>query len=467
MTRHPNTACVRSRYATFYLIGRVLMGLWPVVVRGSLPLTPALVVYLTGLITQDNVTATAIAAQVGVVTHDDLTRLLRGLGCSLSVGACLAVRLIEALGLEGWLIIDDVLIPKVFAKAIAFCGWDHDHSQHRHVFGMRLVFIVWSSDWLLIPLLFAVWQKDPTKKPQKKRRKKTRRGAKGKSKSAAVKQAKVARKRRRRRTRARRPKIVRLPNGVRFRTKNELARALVWKLVRRGLKVNYALFDNWYASDENLKLFERLQLHWVTRSKHNLKVEYEGQAMTVSAVAATVQKPCYHYYAALRARARSFRVKRDGRLLLLVVIKDDRSPEGGRTKYLLTDDLSLTTCAVVQWYRRRWPIEVFFRDCKQLLGLCDCEARSAEAIVSHLVLVCVAYTMLQLFKPVRHQPRPSVCVIKHELTPLVMLFDKRGSLAPHRQSPDGQLSKVDLNHFLNPIRTRLPQLVIPKLLVFS
>lgn len=467
MIRHPNTSSVRSRSATFYLVGRVLMGLWPIVVRGSVRLTPALVVYLTGLITQDNVTATAIATQVGIVTHDDLTRLLRSLGCSLSVGACLSVRLIEALGLEGWLIIDDVLIPKVFAKAIAFCGWDHDHSQHRHVFGMRLVFVVWSTDWLLIPVLFAIWQKDPTKKPKAKRRRRAKRGATGKSKSAAGKQTKVVRKRQRRRKHARRPKILRLPSGARFRTKNELARAMVWKLRRRGLKINYLLFDNWYASDDNLRLFERLKLHWVTRSKHNLKVEYENKSMAVSEVAATVKKPNYHYYAALGARARSFQVKRDGRILLLVVIKDDRSPEGGRTKYLLTDCLSLTTCEVIKWYRRRWPIEVFFRDCKQLLGLCECEARSAQAIVSHIVLVCVAYTLLQLFKPASKQPRPSVCVIKHELTLLVMLFDKGRSLAAHRQSPGGQLSKVHLEHFLNPIRTRLPQLVIPKLLGFS
>jgi hypothetical protein len=444
-----------------------LLGLWPVVVRGSLPLTPALVVYLTGLITQDNITATAIAAQVGVVTHDDLTRLLRNLGCTLALGTCLAVRLLEALGLEGWLIIDDVLLPKTFAKAIAFCAWDHDHSQHRHVFGMRLVFVVWSNDWLVLPLLFAVWQKDPTKKPQKKRRKKSKRGATGNSKSAAGNQTKVARKRHRRRPRIRRPKVVRLANGVHFRTKNELARALVWKLRRRGVKADYVLFDNWYAADDNLKLFERLGLHWVTRAKHNLKVEFAGHKLTVSQVAATVQKPCYHYYQALGARARSFRVKRDGRILLLVVLKDDRSQEGGRTKYLLTDDLSLTTCAVVKWYRKRWSIEVFFRDCKQLLGLSACEARSAEAIVSHIVLVCVAYTLLQLFKPASQVPHPSVCVIQHELTALVMLFDKRRGLVAQRQAPDGQLLKVELKHFLNPIRTRLPQLVIPKQLVFS
>ena len=80
---------------------------------------------------------------------------------------------------------------------------------------------------------------------------------------------------------------------------------MIWKLRRRGLKVNYALFDNWYVSDDNLKLFERLGLERVTRSMHNLKVEYENKAITVSHVAATVKKPCYHYYKALGARARS------------------------------------------------------------------------------------------------------------------------------------------------------------------
>jgi predicted GIY-YIG superfamily endonuclease len=43
-----------------------------------------------------------------------------------------------AKGADGYLIIDDVLIPKPFTKLIAFCAWDHDHSQHRHVFGQRL-----------------------------------------------------------------------------------------------------------------------------------------------------------------------------------------------------------------------------------------------------------------------------------------------------------------------------------------
>jgi hypothetical protein len=79
---------------------------------------------------------------------------------------------------------------------------------------------------------------------------------------------------------AARKKVVRLPSGTRYRTKNRLAQAMVWKLVRRGLPVRYVLFDNWYAAQCNFRLWERLGLLWVTRGKSNLKVEYQGQKLT-------------------------------------------------------------------------------------------------------------------------------------------------------------------------------------------
>jgi|GEM_PF-6724211 len=89
----------------------------------------------------------------------------------------------------------------------------------------------------------------------------------------------------------RRPKVVRLASGTRFRTKNELARLLVRKLVRRRLKVDYVLFDNWYAAQQNLDLFGRLRRHWVTRAKSNLKVEYEARRATWSKWPRRSRKP--------------------------------------------------------------------------------------------------------------------------------------------------------------------------------
>src|SRR5947207_1519923 len=63
-------------------------------------------------------------------SHDALTRMLSGTWWSGSALRRAAVAIANALG-AGWLILDDVHIPKPYAKAIAFCGWDFDHAANR------------------------------------------------------------------------------------------------------------------------------------------------------------------------------------------------------------------------------------------------------------------------------------------------------------------------------------------------
>lgn len=371
------------------------------------------------------------------------------------------MRLVQALGgAPGWLIIDDVLLPKVFAKAIELCFWDWDHASRRNCFGQRLVFVLWSNGALVIPLLFTFWQKDPTRKPkpQKAKRAKTK-----KRKGAGT----ARRRRRQPRARGKRGKSrVRVASGARYRTKNELARVMVWRSIQRGLPVQFVLFDNWYAAEDNLKLFERLRLFWVTRSKDNYTVQYEGRTLQVKQVASRVPKAHYHYYTSLGARARSFAVTRNGRALTLTVIKDDRGPESGRTKYLLTNATGLNVRQVVEWYRRRWTIEVFFRDCKQYLGLGRSEVRNADEIISHIVLVCIAYTVLQLLKPLANEKRPSVRACKHALAPLALLVLPSGERCAERHLPNGSVDVISFEHWLEPFRTRLPGLVLAENLVF-
>jgi hypothetical protein len=428
----------------------------------------AMAVYLTGLITQTNVTATAIAASVGLISHDGLSRLVQGLGWTLGQGASLAVRLVQALGVEGYLVLDDVLIPKPFASLIAFGGWDYDHSLKRHAFGQRLVFVVWSTGWLVIPLAFAFWQKGPPPaRPRRRRRRqrgRPRKRGRPITDHSAPGRRRRALKRARRQAQKRRP--VRLPNGVRYRTKNELARALVWRVVRRGLRPRFILFDNWYFSRENVALFERLELSWVTRAQANLKVWLDGRRLSVQQVAATVTKANYHYYRALGVRLRSFQVQWQGRRLKLTVIKDDRGPEGGRTKYLVTNDLTLTNQAHVRWYRRRWVIEVFFLDAKQEVGLARCEARTPQAVIAHVVLVCVAYTFLQLLKPLAADRRVSGRASKDALAPLVVVRTLEASFEVARPEPSGHFECVSFDHLWHPVRTRLPGLSWPQKPVF-
>ena len=122
----------QNRWGSLYVIASVMGSAvasgWisPEVAGGQ---WKAMVVYITGLMTQTNITATNLAQEIGEVSHDAISRMLAGASWSLTVGICLAIRVIEQIGGEGWLIVDDVLIPKVFGREIAFCGWDHDHPQ--------------------------------------------------------------------------------------------------------------------------------------------------------------------------------------------------------------------------------------------------------------------------------------------------------------------------------------------------
>jgi hypothetical protein len=422
----------------------------------------AMAVYITGLITQTHARTTTIAEQVGLVSHDQLSRMLAALGWTITSGAICVVRLIEILGLgDGYLIIDDVLIPKPFAKLIAFAGWDWDHSKHYNVFGQRLVFVVWSNGYLTIPLLFAFWQKDESKPRKRKKRGRGRPRKSGRPVTDYSAKARARRKEYRRKRNRRKAQLARkrLPNGVHYRSKNELARVLVWKLIRRGIKSEFILFDNWYASQENLALFERLGLSWVTRVKDNAKVVYNKKYLSIKEVANTVEKADYHYYDTVRARIRSFNILMAGSLRKLTVIRNDSAPEAGRIKYLLTNATQLTNLEHVFWYRNRWAIELFFRDCKQFLNLTTCEARSEKVVVAHVVLVCIAYTFMQLLKPLASKQRPSVGSTIKTIAPLVVVLDSHQIVRP---IANGSFQVACFDDLVSVLRTGFPLLPCPE-----
>ncbi len=51
---------------------------------------------------------------------------------------------------------------------------------------------------------------------------------------------------------------------------------------------------------------------------------------------------------------------------------------------------------ILSTYAQRWPIETFYRDAKQNLGLENCELRLLRGIRRHWDLVFLAYTLLQI-----------------------------------------------------------------------
>ena len=69
---------------------------------------------------------------------------------------------------------------------------------------------------------------------------------------------------------------------------------------------------------------------------------------------------------------------------------------------LVTDDPELSAADVIRTYEKRWTIEQWLKDVKQLLGLGHYQNRPYWAAVTHLHLVCFAYALLTHLRIERH-----------------------------------------------------------------
>jgi len=396
-----------SPYAVLYVF-RVCLGL---LVTGT-KMTPYLsskallciAVYVSGLtVFESKQTQSKIASTIGHITHDALNRLaweLEGLYEHITVSM---VAFITGIYNPGYIILDDTVVPKPFSRFVAGTYVDYDCTQKRHIRCHRIVVAIWTNGIIYIPVAFAFWHHRD---------------------------------------------FVR-----RYRTKNQIARILIYYVVRHHIPFSYLTFDNWYASKQNLKFFNKLDITFVTRLKKNTWIIHENERQQVSKL---TKYEC-HYYDSLDAYVKQFEVKYPCSISgSLAVVKNDKHEEPGRTKYLFTNDLSLTNRELVLRYRSRWHIEIFFRTCKQYFGLAACQAQMMPQVILHVRMVFLAYFLIQLLMSYKAM---SMEQKQKYLRSLHCLY--RPDEAPELVSmqDDGTLIPSTLEEVINPIRTRVPSIM--------
>ena len=360
-------------------------------------------VYIAGLtVLEKKPTQSKIARTLGNVSHDALNRLAKPVNELYQQIVVGIILLIEAVSGEGYLILDDVILPKPFCRYVAGAYMDYDSAQRRHIKCQRLVVLLWSNRFISIPVAFAFWHHRDFVKT--------------------------------------------------YRTKNEIARILIYWTVCHGIGFSYLTFDNGYASKQNLRFFNRLGLRFVTRLRKNTWIIHEGKKKKVT----DLNSYECHRYSALKAYVRQFDVDypRFG-TGSLALVKHDKLAEPGRTKYLFTNDLSLTNQELVGRYRSRWEIEIFFRTCKQSFALSACQAQKMPQVILHIRMVLLAYTLTQLLIG---DGSMSIEQMQTYLRSLhwQKLPDQPALLVC--MQADGTLIPVSLETLMEPIGTRLSEL---------
>ena len=338
-------------------------------------------------------TAARISRVLGGISHDRLTRLREQNRFFVPDLVLAFIKVVHALGVRGWLCLDDTCIPHERSRKMQGVYWDYDHALGRNVLGTRIVVLLWTDGFWRIPVGFAVWHK---------------KGA--------------------------RPK---------YRTKNELARTLLRWAIHRGLRPEYVAFDNWYASRENLRLVvEELGCEFVTRLKRNARVVWDGRSVQARTIGRRLLAE-RRRYAKNGTRARATLVEYAGMAgLAFVVARDDFDGEGSIVRYLLASAPRTSAAGVVERYRSRWIIETFFEDLKQHLSLGSYQGRTLDGQACHIAL---CFAGLVALDAMRKEAGLSFCEVREAAIRLVFARTARGEceLVSLRPAPADALEGLD------------------------
>jgi len=186
--------------------------------------------------------------------------------------------------------------------------------------------------------------------------------------------------------------------GMWFRTKIQIALDLLQQSLAQVTPAAI-VFDEWYMSQELTEFIANHGLTWVSQAKTNRYILVDdawvglasyAQVIPVKAftrVNAEVDEKRFKWFFETTVMMNKVGVVK------LVVLKQRKNSR--KHTFLVSNNTSLPGMVVLEYYKKRWTIEVFHRDCKQHLGLGEYQIRKLDCVVIHLHLVFLAYTLLK------------------------------------------------------------------------
>ncbi|MEJ2711533.1 MAG: transposase [Anaerolineales bacterium] len=187
-----------------------------------------------------------------------------------------------------------------------------------------------------------------------------------------------------------------------YRSKYALAREMLVelsKLLPKGYQV-YVLFDSWYASARLIKFCWRQRWHVICALKSNRRIDkkridHHNQTLkhkryqTVKLNAADPSRKARTYW------VRSVRGHLEDVAGEVCAIISKKHPGDQRPKYFVCTNLSLSVQQALNYYQKRWSVEVGNFYLKEALGLGDFRLQSYEAIQKWFEIVVLALNYLQ------------------------------------------------------------------------
>ena len=129
-----------SRLCQLYLAVAQVLRRLHIAMIGPPTLAVLIVWRVTSLILVDaRPTQTRVARLLPGRCHDALNRLLRTMPFSTRALSARLVGFARRLGQEGYLVLDDVIVEKAYAKRLPWAGWTYSFAKKRKVYGLHMM----------------------------------------------------------------------------------------------------------------------------------------------------------------------------------------------------------------------------------------------------------------------------------------------------------------------------------------
>ncbi len=188
-----------------------------------------------------------------------------------------------------------------------------------------------------------------------------------------------------------------------FQSKIDLAIQLIKEAVAAEIPFSCIAADSWYFCEKIIEFLASLDKYWVFASKSNRLINVANRWMSLKEFVKTLTSPDFKQVKIQKtngtelcvwAFAITVRMKKVGRVKVVISFLEE--PFKGDPFFLVTNRKEWKIVNILSTYAQRWPIETFYRDAKQNLGLEACEMRLLKGIRRHWDLVFLAYTLLQI-----------------------------------------------------------------------
>ena len=164
------------------------------------------------------------------------------------------------------------------------------------------------------------------------------------------------------------------------KTKNDHFGDLIDTAKERKFQTEYVLFDGWYSSLMNLKKIDAVGWRWLTRLKHNRRVNPDrtrNRSVGDCDIAPTGTVVHLENYGMVKV----FRI----------ISKD------GMAKHWATNDLEMDELGRLKLAEASWKIEEYHRGLKQVTNVEGCQCRKAQAQRSHIGLALRAFLVFERY----------------------------------------------------------------------